>query len=445
MISRLFERLAPGSTDRLLDPGCGEGAFIEGVLRWCKRHKTEPPEIVGIEQNPERAQIARDRFAGHESVNIITGDYLRSELGEGFEYIVGNPPYVNLMQMSEGERNYYRQRFKCAAGRFDLYLLFFERALSQLDDAGRLVFVTPEKWLYVATASPLRDLLAHETVEYLDFMPENSFPGRVTYPVVTSVRKGGQSRAVQVTDRDGAQFHAEVRPLGGRPWWGPIHGHQDSGSGALRLADVCSRISAGIATGADRVFVLPSHNLAPDLSAYAYPTISGRELEVNRSGISVPAATSYMLAPYDEEGSLLEERDLGPLGRYLKGFRAYLTRRTCAKRKPWYAFHDSFPLTELRKPKILCKDITSHPRFWIDYTGEILPRHSVYYLIPRDQEMLEPLVEWLNSNEAATWLQAHCHRAANGFLRLQSRVLERMPIPEGLATAFSSIEVEEVA
>ena len=49
-----------------------------------------------------------------------------------------------------------------------------------------------------------------------------------------------------------------------------------------------------------------------------------------------------------------------------------------------------------------------------------------------DAELLPELCEYLNSPEVAKWLMAHCQRAANGFLRLQSHVLKALPLPQAL-------------
>ncbi len=35
------------------------------------------------------------------------------------------------------------------------------------------------------------------------------------------------------------------------------------------------------------------------------------------------------------------------------------------------------------RPKILCKDIGEKPQFWVDRSGQIVPRHSVYYIVPQ--------------------------------------------------------------
>ena len=57
-----------------------------------------------------------------------------------------------------------------------------------------------------------------------------------------------------------------------------------------------------------------------------------------------------------------------------------------------------------------------------------MPRHSVYYIIPKRAEDVDALCSYLNSARVRQWLDPNCQRAANGFLRLQSRVLKRLPL-----------------
>jgi hypothetical protein len=128
--------------------------------------------------------------------------------------------------------------------------------------------------------------------------------------------------------------------------------------------------------------------------------------------------------------------------------KSLLDARTCAARKPWYSYHDNAPLNEILRPKILCKDISPTPFFVADNDGEIVPRHSTYYIVPKDPTQIPELVEYLNSRAAARWLLAHCQRAANGFLRLQSGVLKRLPVPDALAgtrRTARQLEIDEIA
>lgn len=212
-----------------------------------------------------------------------------------------------------------------------------------------------------------------------------------------------------------------------------LKGHPPDIPGGPTLDDLCVRISCGVATGADDLFVFPAAEVAPGLRRFAHPTVSGRQLT---PGDKVPRSPDAMLIPYDRDGRLLPFAQLGELRRYLStaAVKSRLEERVCARRKPWYSFHDSVPFDEMLRPKILCKDITAEPHFWIDRTGEIVPRHSVYYIVPRDPSRIDEVAAYLNGPAARAWLFAHCQRAANDFLRLQSAVLKQLPMPASLTS-----------
>lgn len=423
MLGKLFQGHNPAGA-RILDPGCGEGPFIDGVIRLCERRGWTIPNIVGIEMDPVRASVSRTRFSSYPSVEIRTADFLLPT-SETYDYIVGNPPYVSIGALDQDERDRYRRSHLTARGRFDLYLLFFEQALKQLEAGGRLVFITPEKFLYVETARPLRRMLSSQYIEELHFLGEATFGELVTYPLVTTIRRDGAvSTPTRIIRRNGSIAEASLCTT--ESWSAAVDGFNSVTSG-LTLADVSRRISCGVATGADGVYVVEDSDLTDALRPYAHRTVSGRNI-VSRE---MPTTRTSILAPYDETGALLPPTRLGPLGEYLDypARRKLLEARTCAQRKPWYAFHDNLPLRDMLRPKLLCKDITATPYFVVDEAGTIVPRHSVYYIVPSDPEDLRPLAEYLNSTEASEWLRAHCQRAANGFLRLQSHVLKQLPVP----------------
>ncbi len=180
------------------------------------------------------------------------------------------------------------------------------------------------------------------------------------------------------------------------------------------------------------MFVRELGELDSNLRRFAYPTIAGRQLNPDDSHLET---AEVMLIPYDSDGQLLSEEQLKGFWNYLcqRPIRSRLQNRTCVKHKPWYAFHENPPLRKILRPKILCKDITEQPHFWTDRVGGLVPRHSVYYIVPEEPAILDDLADYLNSEAATEWLQTHCQRAVNGFLRLQSHVLKRLPVPGHLA------------
>lgn len=437
MVEKLFAAKFPVAESCLLDPGCGNGPFIDGVLRWCKAHDAPIPHIVGIEAEPVRAEFCRRRFRAVDQVEIRNADFLRLS-AETFDFIIGNPPYVSLGSIEPAMRSYYRQNYSTATGRFDLYLLFFEQALGMLRDSGRLVFVTPEKFLYVETAAPLRRLLATKGIEAFHLLDELTFGKLVTYPLVTTVTPGFDGLP-SVKRRDGSL--QSLRLPKGQASWMPHVLSTPTLSHEQVLSEICVRISCGVATGADSVFVVPECDVPKSLRRYCYPTLSGREIKSERR---LPLPRSVMLIPYGENGKLMPERELCDLLAFLKTDARLqkLLARTCVRHKPWYAFHENPPLADILRPKILYKDISETPLFVVDREGVIVPRHSIYYVVPKDPSMLDDIADYLSSDKAREWLLANCQRAAKGFTRVQSHVLKQLPIPRNLIPDEITSELE---
>lgn len=194
------------------------------------------------------------------------------------------------------------------------------------------------------------------------------------------------------------------------------------------LGDVTERVSPGLATGADEVFVFDRHDVPEYVdSRWVRRTVSGRQLRE----VDGPYTDTVFLCPYRDDGTLPEEAELGSFGEWVVQHRARLEDRSCVKKggKAWYAWHETPPMTDLLQPKIVFKDNAKEPKFWPERDGDVVPKHSVYYAVPSDDVPFDELLEYLNSPDARMWLEANCQKAANGFYRLQSRVVKDLPVP----------------
>lgn len=438
MVRRLFRGDPPSSEDRILYPGSGTAPFAAAVEQVCAEEGWPCPIGRGIELNPKLLAQARGRNLLH--VSFEKRDFLAADAGEigDFDYVIGNPPYVSIERLDEEEKEEYRAAFVTATGRFDLYFLFFEQALRLLKPGGRLSFITPEKWTYVGSAADLRRLLTSEGVhvEEIEHVDEGSFDGLITYPCITTVRRAPRDKTKVILR--GGSSHELMLPNGPGSWASAVRGmdfgHMDTG---VTLGDVSLRISAGVATGRDRLFVTRREEVPPELDPeWIYPTVSGQELKANDSVES----DSVFICPYRPDGSLPGEEELGPYGEWAETHRETLEARYCVQHgeKKWYSWHENPPLEDILRPKILFRDVADEPRFWTDLEGEVVPRHSVYYLVPRRGVPIAELTAYLNSLEAKKWMDGHCQRAANGYMRLQSRVLKDLPVPEALAVSYQT-------
>lgn len=439
MVRRLFRDDSPTSNDSILYPGCGTGPFAAAVQRVCTEEGWEPPTGLGVDSNPAHLVDARGR--GLEHVTFEERDFLTPDMLEAgrFEYIVGNPPYVSIEELAEDEKSRYRSEFATAIERFDLYLLFFERALEMLAKDGVMSYVTPEKFEYVDTAAPLRRLLTSDdiNVEEIKHIEEDAFTGLVTFPCITTVRHTNNDSETIVKLRDGST-HTTTLPDNGESWASSIRDADLEGMKTeATLGDITLRISPGMATGADAIFTMKRDDVPEYInSKWIRRTVSGRQLRK----FNGPYTDTVFICPYRDDGSLPKENELGSFGRWAEQHRDRLEDRSCVKKggKVWYAWHETPPLQDLLQPKIVFKDIAKNPKFWPEEDGDVVPKHSVYYLIPSDEVSFDKLLNYLNSSEARMWMEAHCQKAHNGFYRLQSRVLKDLPVPRDLTETFQA-------
>ncbi|MCU7787507.1 methyltransferase domain-containing protein [Pyrobaculum sp. 3827-6] len=437
MVELLFDGVA--SATRVLDAGAGRGIFIKAIAAYVRERGIPPPEVVGVEVDPQLADAAARQFRGLPWVKIVAADFLTltpKEIGH-FDLVISNPPYISYEYIDPAARERYRQTFKTARGRFDMYYLFFEKALDLLRQGGRLVFITTEKYTYTNSATELRKLLTTHHVKLLEFLDEDTFPGVYAYPLITVVEKKPPGPTV-IHHRDGTTTVVNL-PTDGTPWLAAAS-RQTPSHPAPTLRDIAEKISPGVATGRDHVFIIPRHALPPELAPYSHPTVSGQELtNLFKPGTAIDPTKlpNVILMPYKKTGQLMTPTEAQPLIQYLQRHRPQLEDRYAVKtgKKPWYAFHENPPMLQLLKPKILVPDLAKEPAFYLDPTGSIIPRHSVYYIVPKNPQTITQLLHYLNSEEAKRYLRQHSQKAANGYLRLQTHVLEKLPIPPALAKA----------
>jgi len=281
----------------------------------------------------------------------------------------------------------------------------------------------------------LADGLHVEEVEHID---EDSFPGLITFPCVTTVRRAtnASGRETRVVLRDGS-IHTTTLPADGSSWASSIRDADlgDVHTGAT-LGDVTVRVSPGTATGADKVLVVDADDVPESIdNRWVRRTVSGSQFRE----LNGPYTDSVFLCPYDDEGDLADEAELDGFLDWLEQHRERLEDRSCVEGgKKWYAWHETPPMEDLLNPKIVFRDIAKEPRFWIESEGTVVPKHSVYYAIPKDEVPMEELADYLNSPEAPMWMEANCQRAHNGYYRLQSRVLSDLPVPRKLAGSFQA-------
>ncbi|HEX6384232.1 MAG TPA: N-6 DNA methylase, partial [Anaerolineae bacterium] len=175
-------------SDRLLDPSCGTGAFLQRAAQWqvwlADNPAAAPAESLwGVELDADRAAEASTKLphARIISQNFFT---LRPDAQWPFDAIIGNPPYTRAEWIARVQQEAGQQlsmfgdaepsqdgsgRGKQALipaglwtqlnGRSGLYAYFFLHGVDFLREGGRFGFVVPNGWLDVAYGRQLKQFL----------------------------------------------------------------------------------------------------------------------------------------------------------------------------------------------------------------------------------------------------------------------------------------------
>lgn len=110
---------------------------------------------------------------------------------EGFDIVIGNPPYVNIRKLDNALKETYKKSFFSASGQYDLYVLFIEKSLSIVKEKGLVSFITSNKFLITGYGKNIRKIIAEKSclIDFVDHSKDRVFEGASVYPVVFLLEK----------------------------------------------------------------------------------------------------------------------------------------------------------------------------------------------------------------------------------------------------------------
>jgi methylase of polypeptide subunit release factors len=467
VVDRLLCGTSVSDDAHWLDPSCGDGIFlVEIVRRLASRvSRDDLPNVVersvfGVEIDRASCELARlavtatvQELCGRQpmdyfSANVRCADFLDLQPAddERVDLVVGNPPYVSATHLRPEDKRKFLERFDTAWGRLDLYALFIEQGLRFLRPGGSIGYITPDKWLTAQSSGRLRELVTrNHTVRSVDrFERHDLFPGVATVPCVTVVDErpcetahaqcrwwdvGSDGRPVASSQSEELSLRRDGTA------WSPVRASMSRPTAPL--GDLVERISVGMATGLNRCFIVDEQTAGTIEPVLLRPVARGRDVQLG----GVADAGLWMLVPYrfDERGEsaqLVDLVDYPGAQAHLEAHRADLEARHCVRvwSKPWFALHDPVTIDLACRPKILLPDLAHEPRFAMD-PGVLLPTHSAYYLLLREDGELDgvTLTALLNSPDVTADLRRRAPTAKSGYRRFRTAVLRDVQIPRDAA------------
>lgn len=162
------------TTDRVLEPSCGDGAFLVGAAERLFELGAPIPAVaknlIGIEIIADEANRAREQLRqrlGLRADNIVkTSDFFawwQETERPVVDVVIGNPPFIRYQTFPEPHRS---QAMQIMAGLgltpnrlTNIWVPFVAAAASSLRPGGRIALVLPAELLQVTYAAQLRSFL----------------------------------------------------------------------------------------------------------------------------------------------------------------------------------------------------------------------------------------------------------------------------------------------
>jgi type I restriction-modification system DNA methylase subunit len=391
--------------------------------------------------------------------------------GGGFDAIVGNPPYIRIQTLQETTPlavDYFESHYESASkGNYDIYVVFVERALSLLNESGKLGYILPHKFFNAKYGESLRSHLSEgkHLSQIVHFGDQQIFKGATTYTCLLLLNKAASekfevSRVANLEEwRKGNSVERGEIPASKvtSDEWVFSFGQKSLLLDKLnqmptKLEQVTSRIFQGIKTSADKIYIVEElerearrvkiyskekeaeYWLEPDL---LHPLIKGGDSK----RYLLSRTNRLILFPYErqEDGSvqLIQaaqfKTDYPLTWAYLADNKRFLENRENGKMRGlrWYGYVYPKALDVMPLPKIFTPDIAPHSAFSLDESGETFFTGGVaggYGILALPEISREFLLGLLNSKLLEWFIHQTATQMRGGWYSYEARFIRGLPI-----------------
>jgi adenine-specific DNA-methyltransferase len=470
--------------DRVLEPSCGDGVFLEaaakrfaelGVCRPDIASQLTGVEIVAAEANHARARLYA--HLGQRAAEVVTtGDFFgiwQDRARPAFDVAVGNPPFIRYQSFPEPHRSLAMALMVeqgLSPNRLtNIWVPFVVAAVASLRSGGRLALVLPAELLQVSYASQLRSFLT-DRFGRIDIIACNElFFDKAEQEVVllladelTEVASNGNQCCVamtetrtpsEITSRAPAVVLAAAKPKTIRhdseKWLKYFLSDKEiKFMRALRDAGVTTNLSThasvdvGVVTGKNEFFVLTSAQVEElGLEGLTAPLVSR---SAHLKGARVGKADWNAMAAAGDRVHLLHLKrshlkPAGALARYIRFGEGNEVHKgyKCSIREPWYAVPSVWT-----PDGFLFRQIYDFPRVVLNEAGATSTDtiHRLTGKKEKPERIVANTYTWLTAASAEIEGRSY----GGGVLELEPTEAERLLIPAVLNGAMPLAECDKL-
>ncbi len=466
------------STLSIIDPGCGCGIFLITAAEYiASKFNVDIDTVIenniyGIdidENNVRRCSLILQLLSAKHNgsyttikTHIICRDSLKCNWSQefhidSFDYIIGNPPYVNPHILNKDTVTYLKKHFVTTKnGVFNLFYAFIEYAMEHLSLQGMLGYIVPNNFLTIKSALELRKLLQERRylLRILDFGDNMIFKPVRTYNCILILSKEKKEEFEYCTIPKHNDISLQLSSISyykipferlDKNGWKLVDkitfkNLQKIESQMISIKDF---IRTGIATLRDNVYLV-------DKDQTGYFKESGGEKIYIESGLVKPIykipelklhdniedAKRYIIFPYvkSKNGYILIDEETFTTKYpntyfYLKSQKANLDSRDNGKgaAHAWYAYGRTQGLNKYGK-KLLFPTFSNKPKFIFIDNEESLFCNG-YAVFENDTFELDILQKILNSRLMDYYVSNTSYSIEGGYYCYQKKYVERFSLP----------------
>ena len=422
--------------------------------RECRRHdKTLRRQLAdALEEHGFGGDTAQkiahwDPYDQNSAADWFSTEYMFG-IRDGFDIVIGNPPYVQLQ--ADGGRlgkKYEAYEYKSFAKTGDVYMLFYEKGLSVCRENGILMFITSNSWLQADYGQKLRGVLTDHNPHMLINVGKDVFDNVYVDANILSIQKEKNRHALKASDINQMDEFPPVQWVSIDPRYqeGWIIASADKMAILAKikqigipLEDWNINIFRGITAGYDKAFVIDRSKrdalIADDSKNIKIikPTLRGRSVKRYRAEtedlyvITTFPALSINIDKYPTIKKHLlsfDKQRLTQSGKTLSdGSQA--RKKTTNK---WFETSDTtayYP--EFEKEKLVWIQLVNDGRFAYD-AKKLYPMASVFTLTG---ENIKYLLALLNSRVVNWQMRYISPTSGMGVLQWKKTYVEQLPIPK---------------
>jgi type I restriction-modification system DNA methylase subunit len=464
---------------KIIDPGCGCGIFLIAAIETIHaKYGTSIIEILrnniyGIDilkRNARRCKTVLQIYCVKHGIynldfdlNIIANNSLDCNWNdiwdvEGFDFVIGNPPYVNTHDMTKETAQFLKKNFNTTkTGVYNIFYAFVEQGYNYLKDTGFLSYIVPNNFMTIKSAILLREMIRNNKSLYsiLDFADNMVFRPVRTYNCIITLSKAPRNEfkyyVAEKTDEIENLLNSIVYGYQGTDMlddngWKLVDGTTLKNIEKIEGQGVPLKefVRTGIATLRDEVYFVNE-----DKEGF-YKEIDGEQYRVDSEIVKpiykIPELKNcsnhldvvrHIIFPYSkgEKGfeliseSVLADRYSATYS-YLLAMKHILDERDKGKGNPyaWYAYGRSQGLNKYGR-KLLFPTFASKPNF-IYVDDELSLFCNGYAVFENEQVSLNLLLKVLNSKVMEYYVKNTSYPIKGGYYCYQKKYIERFSLPK---------------